>query len=77
MHSGYNSHSGVGGKLVDCCLWSVSLPFVVAAGVCYVLANLALLSRVVRRQPIELLVLQRFDSIDESSFTEDCQVSGN
>ena len=45
MRSGYQSHSGVAGKLFDCCLWSVSLPFVVVAGVCYVLA---LLSRVVR-----------------------------
>ena len=46
MRSGYKSHSGVASKLVDCCFWSVSLPFVVVAGVCYVLA---LLSRVVRK----------------------------
>jgi len=45
MSSGYTSHSGVTEKLVDGCLCSVSLPFVVVAGVCYVLA---LLSRVVR-----------------------------
>jgi len=45
MRSCYKSHSEVAGKRVDCCLWSVSLPFVVVAGVCYVLA---LLSRVVR-----------------------------
>jgi len=45
MRSGYKSHSGVAGNRVDCCFWSVALPFVVVAGVCYVLA---LLSRVVR-----------------------------
>jgi len=45
MRSDYKSHSGVAVKLVDCCLWSVALPFVVVAGVCYVLA---LLSCVVR-----------------------------
>ena len=46
MRSSYKCHSGVAGKLVDCCIWSVSLPFEVVAGVCYVLA---LLSRVVRK----------------------------
>jgi len=46
MRSGYKSHRGIAGNRVDCCFWSVSLPFVVVAGVCYVLA---LLSRVVRK----------------------------
>ena len=46
MRSGYKSHSGVAGRLVDGCFCSVSLPFVVAAGFCYVLA---LLSRVLRK----------------------------
>ena len=44
MRSGYKLHSGIASNRVEL-FWSVALPVVIVAGICYVLT---LLSRVVR-----------------------------